>query len=154
MIATRRERGLIQSGLLTLALLTAGGVAMGVGCTSGDGGGNGATPPTTTATPTSPTSPAAETCATAPEAAAPLSIDPNVAAGTAALQAGQNTFRFDTFGDEAFWGDTLKLHQAIEGKNHGGVGDGVSPKTALAVGLKVDATAVPANVAVGSSPAR
>ena len=44
----------------------------------------------------------------------------------------------DTFGDEAFWGDTLKLHQAIAGAKHGGVGPGVSPKTALAVGLKVD----------------
>jgi hypothetical protein len=28
---------------------------------------------------------------------------------------GQQTFRFDTYGDEAFWGDTLQLHRAIEG---------------------------------------
>src|SRR5262247_2207495 len=50
---------------------------------------------------------------------------------------GRNTFRFDTFGDEAFWGGTLHLHQAIEGANLGGVGPGVSPNTALALGLKV-----------------
>jgi len=33
-----------------------------------------------------------------------------------ALEEGRRTFRFDTFGDEAFWGDRLKLHQAIEGQ--------------------------------------
>jgi hypothetical protein len=59
---------------------------------------------------------------------------------------GRQIFRFDTFGDEAFWGDTLKLHQAIEGATHGGVGPGVSPRTALAVGLKVDIDALPSNV--------
>src|SRR5580765_6456082 len=56
---------------------------------------------------------------------------------------GEHIFRFDTFGDEAFWGDTLKLHEAIEGAKFGGVGPGVSPKTALAVGLKVDVDALP-----------
>ncbi len=56
---------------------------------------------------------------------------------------GEHIFRFDTFGDEAFWGDTLKLHEAIEGAKLGGVGPGVSPKTALAVGLKVDVDALP-----------
>jgi hypothetical protein len=56
---------------------------------------------------------------------------------------GRQTFRFDTFGDEAFWGDTIKLHQAIEGTRFGGVGPGVSPKTALAVGLRVDVDALP-----------
>jgi hypothetical protein len=29
------------------------------------------------------------------------------------LAEGKQTFRFDTFGDEAFWGDTLKLHEAV-----------------------------------------
>src|SRR6185369_13229924 len=59
------------------------------------------------------------------------------------VDAGKQTFRFDTFGDEAFWGDTIKLHQAIEGSAFaGGVGAGVSPKTALAVGLKVDLDAL------------
>jgi hypothetical protein len=71
-------------------------------------------------------------------------IDPQV---RTALEAGRQTFRFDTFGDEAFWGDKLKLHQAIAGQANGGVGPGVSPKMALAVGLKVDAEAVPASVA-------
>jgi hypothetical protein len=59
------------------------------------------------------------------------------------IQAGRQTFRYDTFGDEAFWGGTLKLHQAIQGSAFGGVGPGVSPATALAVGLKVDADALP-----------
>jgi hypothetical protein len=60
------------------------------------------------------------------------------------IDAGRQIFRYDTFGDEAFWGDTLKLHQAISGQKLGGVGPGVSPKTALSVGLKVDADALPA----------
>ena len=59
------------------------------------------------------------------------------------LMSGRQVFRFDTFGDEAFWGDTLRLHQAIAGSRFGGVGAGVSPKTALAVGLKVDVDALP-----------
>jgi hypothetical protein len=59
------------------------------------------------------------------------------------IKEGRQTFRFDTFGDEAFWGDALQLHQAIAGERLGGVGPGVSPKTALAVGLKVDAEALP-----------
>jgi hypothetical protein len=59
------------------------------------------------------------------------------------LDEGQRAFRFDTFGDEGFWGDTLKLHQAIAGAKNGGVGPGISPKTALSVGLKVDADAIP-----------
>ena len=59
------------------------------------------------------------------------------------LVQGRNTFRFDTFGDEAFWGDGLQLHKAVEGAKFGGVGAGVSPAMALAVGLKVDADALP-----------
>ena len=62
------------------------------------------------------------------------------------LSQGRQTFRYDTFGDEDFWGGALKLHQAIAGTNNGGVGPGVSPKTALAVGLKVDADALPTNL--------
>ena len=61
----------------------------------------------------------------------------------AMLEDGQQTFRFDTFGDESFWGDTLHLDKAIEGAKLGGVGPGVSPRTALAVGLKVDVDALP-----------
>lgn len=56
---------------------------------------------------------------------------------------GRDIFRNDTFGDEDFWGGTIQLHQAIEGAAHGGVGPGVSPATALAVGLKVDQDALP-----------
>ena len=62
------------------------------------------------------------------------------------ITQGRKTFRLDTFGDEAFWGDTIKLHQAIEGAALGGVGPGVSPKTALAVGLKVDVDALPGSL--------
>ena len=60
------------------------------------------------------------------------------------LSAGRHTFRFDTFGDEGFWGGTIRLHEAIEGSRFGGVGPGVSPRAALAVGLKVDVDALPA----------
>ena len=56
---------------------------------------------------------------------------------------GRNIFGYDTFGDEAFWGAALKLHLALAGTNNGGVGPGVSPATALAVGLKVDVEALP-----------
>jgi hypothetical protein len=59
------------------------------------------------------------------------------------IEQGRTTFRFDTFGDEAFWGDTLKLHLAIEGSRFGGVGPGISPRTALELGLKVDVDALP-----------
>ncbi len=68
------------------------------------------------------------------------------------VQQGRQIFRFDTFGDEVFWGDLLGLHKAIEGTAFGGVAtpdlkiDGVSPKTALAVGLKVDLDALPRNL--------
>jgi hypothetical protein len=59
------------------------------------------------------------------------------------MKEGQQIFRFDTFGSEAFWGDALQLHKAIAGEKNGGVGGGVSPKTALSVGLKVDSDALP-----------
>src|SRR5438477_8960320 len=59
------------------------------------------------------------------------------------LEEGRRIFRFDTFGSETFWGDALQLHKAITGEKNGGVGDGLSPKTALSVGLKVDADALP-----------
>ena len=59
----------------------------------------------------------------------------------ALVQEGQQIFRYDTFGDETFWTDVLQMNKVIE--------TGVSPKTALAVGLKVDATALPAAVVAG-----
>jgi hypothetical protein len=71
-------------------------------------------------------------------------FDQTISANTARMiEEGRRTFRFDTFGDEAFWGDQLKLHQAIAGQKLGGVGPGLSPKAALAMGLKVDAQALP-----------
>jgi Cytochrome c len=54
---------------------------------------------------------------------------------------GQQIFRFDTFGDETFWTDTLHMHEVIA--------KSVSPKTALGVGLKVDAAALPEAVVKG-----
>ena len=59
------------------------------------------------------------------------------------LKEGRRTFRFDTFGDEAWWGDMLHLHEAIEGVKLGGIGPGISPATALSLGLKVDLAALP-----------
>ncbi len=72
--------------------------------------------------------------------------EPDVAVGRHArdlISEGRRVFRYDTFGDEAFWGDALRLHRAIAGAALGGVGPGVSPRTALAVGLKVDVDALP-----------
>ena len=60
------------------------------------------------------------------------------------VNKGRQVFRFDTFGSEAFFGDDLQLHHAIEGAKFGGVGPGLSPKAALSVGLKVDVDALPA----------
>ena len=51
---------------------------------------------------------------------------------------GRTIFRFDTYGDETFWTDTLRLHEVIR--------TSVSPKTALSVGLKVDLDTLPAEV--------
>src|SRR5690349_15928434 len=62
------------------------------------------------------------------------------------IEDGRQTFRFDTFGDEDFWGGKLKLHQAIAGEENGGVGPGLSPKQALAAGLKVDIASLPETV--------
>ncbi|WP_407676462.1 hypothetical protein [Povalibacter uvarum] len=62
------------------------------------------------------------------------------------ISEGRQTFRYATFGDEEFWGDVLGLHLAIAGAANGGVGPGVSPRTALAVGLKVDSEALPKRV--------
>jgi cytochrome c peroxidase len=59
------------------------------------------------------------------------------------IREGRETFRFATFGDEAFWGDGIGLHLALAGAANGGVGPGVSPATALSVGLKVDVDALP-----------
>src|SRR5205807_3078365 len=65
---------------------------------------------------------------------------------TKKFHEGRKIFRFDTFGDESFWGGQLKLHEAIEGAKLGGVGPGLSPRNALALGLKVDLDALPEEV--------
>jgi len=57
--------------------------------------------------------------------------------GAQAAEDGRSIFRFDTFGDEQLWTDVLQLHQALQG---------VPPRTALAVGLKIDADALPREV--------
>ena len=56
-----------------------------------------------------------------------------------AVADGRRIFRFDTFGDEQFWTDTARMHEVVQRS--------VSPKTALSVGLKVDAEAIPADIA-------
>jgi len=61
--------------------------------------------------------------------------------GAAILAQGQQIFRFDTFGDETFWTDTLRMHEVIA--------KAVDPTTALSVGLKVDAEALPPAVVEG-----
>lgn len=55
------------------------------------------------------------------------------------LAAGRQIFRYETFGDEQFWTDTARMHEVVQ--------KSVSPATALSVGLKVDADAIPADVA-------
>ncbi|MGN6615671.1 MAG: hypothetical protein ACTHJ5_00720 [Ilyomonas sp.] len=59
---------------------------------------------------------------------------------------GKDVFRFDDFGDDDFWSGLLHLDKAIAGAANRGYGAGVSPKTALSVGLKVDVEALPADV--------
>ena len=56
----------------------------------------------------------------------------------ATVEEGKQIFRFDTFGDETFWTDTLRMHEVIR--------TSVSPMTALSVGLKVDVDALPPEV--------
>jgi mono/diheme cytochrome c family protein len=60
---------------------------------------------------------------------------------TALAAEGRQIFRFDTFGDEAFWTDKLRMHEVISAA--------VDPVTALSVGLKVDSEALPAAIVDG-----
>jgi hypothetical protein len=53
------------------------------------------------------------------------------------MREGMRIFRFDTFGDELFWGGQMRLHESVAT---------LSPKKALELGLKVDARAVPSSV--------
>jgi hypothetical protein len=69
--------------------------------------------------------------------------DPVVRHARLTIEEGRRIFRFDTFGDEAFWGGELRLHEAIAGQRFGGVGPGLSPRAALELGLKVDLERLP-----------
>jgi len=59
------------------------------------------------------------------------------------IREGRQTFRYATFGDEAFWGGVLGLHETIAGERNGGSGPGLSPEAALDLGLKVDVESLP-----------
>jgi cytochrome c5 len=63
---------------------------------------------------------------------------PAAEASPALVAEGQRVFRFDTFGDEQLWTDKLRLHEVVE--------KSVDPTTALKVGLKVDADALPPGI--------
>ena len=67
----------------------------------------------------------------------------NAASSAAQIAQGKQIFRFDTFGDESKWTDTLRMHEVIAAA--------VDPTTALSVGLKVDAEALPQAVVDGIS---
>src|SRR5262245_48258741 len=74
----------------------------------------------------------------------PACDDSSVApsAGDMTLADGQNIFRFDTFGDETFWSDTLRMQEVIR--------TAVDPTTALGVGLKVDSSKLPSGFLAGA----
>jgi hypothetical protein len=97
------------------------------------------------------TTPAQLAPSAAPESAPPPSdLDVTVVDNAVReIERGRYIFRRDTFGDEAFWGDKLHLHQAIAGSANGGTGAGLSPTTALQLGLKVDVNALPGSVRSG-----
>jgi len=63
--------------------------------------------------------------------------DPIAANAGRMVDEGRQTFRYDTFGDQVFWSRILGIHEALKT---------VSPHTALAVGLKVDADALPPGI--------
>ena len=62
------------------------------------------------------------------------------------IDQGRRIFRYDTFGSEDFWGGKLRLHEAIAGSTNGGVGPGLTPRNAVALGLKIDAEALPGDL--------
>src|SRR5215212_5989898 len=71
------------------------------------------------------------------EEASRTPVDPIASNARRMLDEGRRTFRDDTFGDQVFWSRILGIHQALKT---------VSPRTALAVGLKVDAEALPPGI--------
>jgi cytochrome c553 len=70
--------------------------------------------------------------ASSPTQPPPVQLSPQL------IAQGRDIFRFDTYGDEKYWTDTLRVHEVIQ--------SAVSPATALAVGLKVDVDALPQSV--------
>lgn len=66
---------------------------------------------------------------------------PGATPDPAVVAEGKQIFRYDTFGDESKWTDTLRMHEVIAAA--------VDPLTALSVGLKVDAEALPPAVVNG-----
>jgi cytochrome c2 len=76
------------------------------------------------------------TAALAPEPTPPPSLALDASAD------GQSIFRHDTFGNEAFWTDTLRLNEIVQQK--------LDPTTALELGLKVDAEALPQGALEGA----
>jgi hypothetical protein len=93
--------------------------------------------------PNAPPAPPATPDAGTPPAQPPP--DPNKTAADKTFDEGKDIFRNDTFGDQAFWTDVLHIDQAIAGCPTCGLPGGVSPQTALSVGLKVDIDVVAAN---------
>lgn len=79
------------------------------------------------------------TAATPGVASAPTGFDVPGDMSPQTIAEGRQIFRFETFGDEQFWTDTARMHEVVQ--------TSVSPTTALSVGLKVDAEAIPADVA-------
>lgn len=78
-------------------------------------------------------------CAGKPDRTEAAAVPPDTAAAATATPGdGRQIFRFDTFGNETFWSDTLRLHEIVE--------QSVDPTTALKVGLKVDAEALPPGI--------
>jgi hypothetical protein len=110
---THRLRATVHVALLMLIAVAVGAAMSGSGVRGSAGEGR---------------DPAATTGAPATEA--PTS--------TALVAEGQRVFRFETFGDEQLWTDTLHLNEIVE--------KDVDPTTALKVGLKVDADALPAGI--------
>src|SRR5262249_27466617 len=53
------------------------------------------------------------------------------------IDQGRHIFRFDTYGDEAFWTGQLQIQKSVQG---------LTPRTALTLGLKGDGDALPPSV--------
>jgi len=74
----------------------------------------------------------------APEPSSTATTSADADSVTREVAEGLEVFRFDTFGNEPFWTDTLQMHAVVE--------KAVDPTTALKVGLKVDAGVLPAGL--------